>query len=206
MNIADADVESLTDAFLEQLHQARRDLDYSPRFEQITYWQGRMAEAAKLPNLTGRRRHEKPWLDGLPRLDAQGIPWPRNLWAGTTITTVSTTPRIDELLKVGDKETIRFLSVEPQLEQIDLRPWLPRLDWIIQGGESGRQPRKFNVAWALAMQEHCRETSTPYFLKQLGAYVFRGEERIRLRHSHGGDWSEWPADAPRLRQMPTMSG
>ena len=41
---------------------------YSPHFEQITLWPGRMAKAAALPDLHGRRRHDKPWLDGMPRL------------------------------------------------------------------------------------------------------------------------------------------
>ncbi|MEI8375530.1 MAG: DUF5131 family protein [Planctomycetota bacterium] len=231
-------------------------LGYSPTFDQITKWRGRVAATAKLPSLTGLGRNEKPWLDGMPRLifisdmgdalceavpfdwlrmeiietvvspkgrrhrwlwltkrpkrmaefsawlNAAGIPWPGNLWAGTTITAADKTLRIDELLKVGDENTIHFLSVEPQLERIDLRPWLPRLDLIIQGGESGKQPRKFDIAWALEMHQNCQETSTPYFLKQLGAYVFRGEERIPLQHSHGGDWSAWPDDVPRFRQMP----
>jgi protein gp37 len=106
------------------------------------------------------------------------------------------------LLNVGTSETIRFLSAEPQLEPIDLRPWLPRLNWVIQGGESGKEPRPFDIAWALAMHRDCHEAGTPYFLKQLGARPFRGDEPVRLHDSHGGDWSEWPADVPRVRQMP----
>ena len=27
------------------------------------------------------------------------------------------------------------------------------------------------------MQQHCEQSGTPYFLKQLGAYAFRGEDR-----------------------------
>ena len=231
-------------------------LGYSPTFEQITHWPGRMAEAAKLPTLTGLLRNEKPWLDGQPRLifvsgmgdalcssvpfdwlrmevidnvvspegrrhrwqwltkrpqrmaefsawlDTQGIPWPENLWAGTTVTTAATTSRIDPLLKVGTEATIHYLSVEPQLEALDLRTWLPRLDWVIQGGESGRQPRKFDIAWAEAMERDCRELGVAFFLKQLGAYAFHGEDRIRLGDRHGADWSEWPDDVPRVRQMP----
>ena len=233
---------------------------YSPTFEQITYWPARMAKAAALPDLHGRRRYDKPWLDGMPRLifisdmgDAlcdsvpfdylrmevienvispqgrrhcwlwvtkrrkrmaefsawlleQGIPWPANLWAGTTVTTADTTFRIDLLLNVGDERTIRFLSVEPQLEPLDLCPWLPRLDWVIQGGESGSQARKFDVGWAQEMFEHCQETGTPYFLKQLGANVFRGEDRVRLRNGHGSDWNEWPEGVPKVRQMPAPNG
>lgn len=233
---------------------------YSPRFDQITYWPGRMAKAAAQADLFGRRRHDKPWLDGMPRLifisdmgdalcDAvpfdylrmeiienvtspqgrrhcwlwltkrpkrmadfsawlldQGVHWPANLWAGTTVTTANTAFRIDELLKVGDAKTIRFLSVEPQLGPLDLHPWLPRLDWIIQAGESGKEARPFDVAWAQEMFEHCQETGTPYFLKQLGANAIRGDEPIVLRNGHGSDWSEWPDDVPKVRQMPAPNG
>ena len=175
---------------------------YSPTFSDITFWPGRMAAAARLSDLRGLRRNEKPWLDGRPRmlfigdmgdvlcgsvpfeylrgeiidivvshygrrhnwlmlsncasrmadfsdwLAAQGVPWPANLGAGTTITSNETTRRIDELLRVGNDDTLHFVSVEPQLEPLDLRPWLPHLDWVIEGGESGRLSRKFDIAWA----------------------------------------------------------
>lgn len=228
---------------------------YSPTFSDITFWSGRMAATALLPDLNGFRRNEKPWLDGMPRivfvgdmgdvlsgnvpfnylraevidivvshhgrrhnwlmltkrpsrmvefskwLEAQGVTWPANLGAGTTITSIETTRRIDELLRVGNGGTLHFVSVEPQLEPLDLRPWLSNLDWVIQGGESGRQPRKFDIAWAQQMHEHCRQHGVPYFLKQLGGRVFRGEERIHLRDHHGADWSEWPEDVARMREV-----
>src|SRR5207253_3474022 len=41
---------------------------YSPTFEQLTLWPGRMTQAATWPDLTGTTRRDKPWLDGLPRL------------------------------------------------------------------------------------------------------------------------------------------
>jgi protein gp37 len=233
---------------------------YSPRFDCITYWAGRMAKAAAQVDLFGRRRHDKPWLDGMLRLifisdmgDAlcdsvpfeflrleiienvmspqgrrhcwlwvtkrpnrmaefsvwlleQGIPWPANLWAGTTVTTAATTPRIDELLKVGNAKTIRFLSVEPQLESLDLCPWLPQIDWVIQAGESGQAARPFDVAWAQEMFALCQELGTPYFLKQLGANACRGDEPLRLRNGHGSDWNEWPEGTPKVRQMPAPNG
>src|SRR5207249_602859 len=41
---------------------------YSPTFEELTFWPGRMAQAARWSDLTGSARKDKPWLDGLPRL------------------------------------------------------------------------------------------------------------------------------------------
>jgi len=229
---------------------------YSPTFSNITFWPGRMAATARLPDLNGLRRNEKPWLNGMPRiifigdmgdvlcdsvpfeylraevidivmsyhgrrhnwlmltkragrmaefsrwLEAQGVAWPANLAAGTTITSIETTQRIDELLCVGNGDTVHFVSVEPQLESLDLRSWLPHLDWVIQGGESGRQPRKFDTAWAQQMHEHCQQHGVSYFLKQLGGHVFRGEDRIRLHDSHGADWNAWPDGIPKVREIP----
>jgi protein gp37 len=134
------------------------------------------------------RRHIWLWLTKRPArmakfsawLQKAGIAWPKNLWVGTSITTSTKTWRIDKLLKVGTTETVHFLSVEPQLEPLDLRPWLPRVSWVIQGGESGQLARPFDIAWATSMCEQCKEAGTPYFLKQLGAYAFRGKDRILL--------------------------
>lgn len=228
---------------------------YSPTFEELTFWPGRMAEAARWHNLTGTVRKDKPWLDGLPRLifvsdmsdalsatapfdfleeevvrivtsldgqrhqwlwltkrpdrmaqfsimlKAKGVLWPKNLWAGTSITTQGTTGRIQHLLRVGDESTIRFLSVEPQHEEITLSKWLPRLDWIIQGGESGRGAHPFRLEWALDLIGQCRQAGVAFFLKQLGSAAFSNGRKLNFADTHAGDWSAWPK-ALRVRQMP----
>jgi protein gp37 len=228
---------------------------FSPTFEELTTWPGRMARAANWKDLTGMVREDKPWLDGLPRLifvsdmsDAlsspvpfdylreeiianvttpagrrhrwlwltkrpdrmaqfseslsiEGIAWPENLWAGTSITTQATTGRIEGLLRVGDERTTRFLSAEPQVGPIDLSGRLPGLDWVIQGGESGPGARPFHLEWALDLRRQCRDAGVPYFLKQLGTTAFSQGQRLKLADHHGGDWSGWP-QAIRVREMP----
>lgn len=228
---------------------------YSPTFEQVTFYPGRMAEAARWKDLTGTVRKDKPWMNGLPRLvfvsdmsdalskvvsfefleaeiirpvasdegrrhrwlwltkrpermakfsadlKARSIEWPENLWAGTSITSQTTTSRIDSLLRVGGEKTIRFLSVEPQRENIDLRAWLPQLDWVIQGGESGAGCRPFHVEWASHLIDQCKEAGVAYFLKQLGSIVHREGRLLRFLDGHAGNWSEWPKNL-RVRQMP----
>ncbi|OJW13122.1 MAG: hypothetical protein BGO49_20200 [Planctomycetales bacterium 71-10] len=159
------------------------------------------------------RRHRWLWLTKRPDRMAQfsswlrhrGIEWPDNLWAGTSITTQATTSRIKNLLKVGTPRTTRFLSVEPQVESIDLRRWLPKLDWVIQGGESGRQARPFDMAWAVDLTGLCRAEGVSYFLKQLGSVVVRDGRRMSFEDGHAGDWSEWPEEV-RVREMPVPDG
>lgn len=155
------------------------------------------------------RRHRWLWLTKRPErmadfsawLQGQDREWPDNLWAGTSITTQATTSRIRSLLKVGSPRTTRFLSVEPQIESIDLERWLPCLDWVIQGGESGQQSRSFDVLWAAELIGRCRANGVAYFLKQLGSTVNQGGRRMPFKDSHAGDWSEWPCDI-KVREFP----
>jgi protein gp37 len=157
------------------------------------------------------RRHHWLWLTKRPdrmarfcrALADQGIEWPDNLWAGTSITSQATTSRIHHLLDIGGERTIRFLSVEPQVEEVDLRRWLPEIDWVIQGGESGRSARPFNVAWALSLIEDCDRLGVPYFLKQLGSNPIGPGGRLAFSDGHAGVWTEWPA-ALKVRQMPLI--
>lgn len=153
------------------------------------------------------RRHRWLWLTKRPHRMAEfsrwlARPWPSNLWIATSITTQNSTSRLNPLFEVGDEATTRFLSVEPQWEAIDLEPWLSQIDWVIQGGESGVSARAFHEEWAESLTSQCRAAGVPYFLKQLGTKVYRGGQRIRHEHSHGGNWDEWPEHL-RVRQFPT---
>jgi len=148
-------------------------------------------------------------------LKADGIDWPVNLWIGTSLTTQQSLPRAKALLEVADEKTIRFLSVEPQWESIDLGSLLPRLDWIIQGGESRRrrregkpeppEPHDFDGMWADDLRDKCKAANVPYFLKQFGAKpTFQGKP-YSFKDPHGGDWSEWP-ERFRVREFPQPAG
>jgi len=157
------------------------------------------------------RNHQWLWLTKRPNrmaefsswLALQEISWPSNLWAGTSVTSQKTTSRIDHLLRVGDESTIRFLSVEPQYEEVDLACWLPHLDWVIQGGESGRGASRFELEWARLLIAQCREHRVPYFLKQLGASVTSDGEPQDFEDGHAGNWDEWPDDL-RVRELPPL--
>ena len=158
------------------------------------------------------RRHMWLWLTKQPQRMAEfstwladwDVAWPTNLWAGTTVTTDKTVGRLDELFKVGNERTVRLVSVEPQLESIDLRRHLPGLDWVIQGGESGSDARSFDMAWARQMRDHCREAGVHYFFKQLGSNPFSEGKPLGLKKRDGSDWSEFPEDL-RVREVPTAA-
>lgn len=134
----------------------------------------------------------------------KGHDWPDNLWPGTSVTTQKSTSRINSLVKIGGEKTIRFLSCEPQWEHVALNDWLSKgVGWVIQGGESGKTPTPFDVAWADDMREQCEDAGVPYFLKQLGSHVTENGVRLTFEDSHAGEWDEWPSRLKK-RELPKV--
>ncbi len=87
----------------------------------------------------------------------------------------------------------------------------PGINWVIVGGESGKDARPFDVRWARRLVLQGKETGTPVFVKQLGARPFDPEwtggeivqTPVRLKDRKGGDMEEWPEDL-RVRQLPEV--
>jgi protein gp37 len=74
-------------------------------------------------------------------------------------------PRIKELQRA--KAAVRFLSVEPLLEELG-RLDLQGIDWMIVGGESGPGARPMKKEWVLALRDQCKKGRVPFFFKQWG--------------------------------------
>ena len=155
-------------------------------------------------------------------------PWPfENIWLGVSVESQKyADERIPLLLQTP--AAVRFLSVEPQLEEIDFEPesidgmptvnmltgadWcdppIPGIDWVIVGGESGPGARPFNLAWAELVLRQCRAAGVPFFMKQVGSnpHGKTTQETIpmqRLKDRKGGDPSEWP-ESLRVREFPVV--
>jgi protein gp37 len=128
--------------------------------------------------------------------------WPQNLICGTSVTTQVTTSRIADLLKVPGR---LFISAEPLWEQVDLGD-LSRIDLVITGGQSGKKAKPCDLAWLRSVRDQCRSAGVACFVKQLGSHPRDDDgRRLQLRDSHGGDWSEWPADL-QIREFPRAAG
>lgn len=77
----------------------------------------------------------------------------------------------------------RFLSIEPMLGPIDMRVGgasmpdysehrpLPRIDWVICGGESGHNARPMHPDWARSLRDQCAAVGTPFLFKQWGEWL-----------------------------------
>ena len=124
--------------------------------------------------------------------DAELMTWPLpNVWLGVSAERQQEADeRIPHLLAAP--AGVRFVSLEPLLGPIDLtrirvqlegESWMQRsalhardnlnlgqderrLDWVIVGGESGRDARPMKPAWARALRDQCAEYAAPFFFKR----------------------------------------
>jgi len=81
------------------------------------------------------QRHLWLWLTKQPQRMAQRMAqlaagvgeWPKNLWAGTSVTSSEQTARIKHLLRVP--AAVRFVSYEPALGPVDFSAWMWPAQW-----------------------------------------------------------------------------
>jgi protein gp37 len=145
---------------------------------------------------------------------AAGRPWPLpNVWMGASVEDQWTAQvRLPMLTQIP--AVVRHVSVEPLLEEVDLTEWLPVLDWLIIGGESGPMARGLFVEWVRRILADAALHDVACFVKQLGGLVWThgiivpgthwppgtrlldegGYYRVQLRNKKGSDPTEWPPD------------
>ena len=106
---------------------------------------------------------------------------PRNVWLGVTVEDRKYgIPRIGQLRKVD--ATVRFLSVEPLLEDVGELD-LDGIHWVIVGGESGTRARPMKAEWARRLRDQCLRDQVAFFFKQWGAH---GPDGVRRAKSANG--------------------
>ncbi len=148
---------------------------------------------------------QTPWLNWLlltkhPEHIGEMVPWtanqwPDNVWLGTSIGLQQHAAcRLDALL--SHPAVVRFVSAEPLLGPLDLTPWLPSLQWVICGGESGAHARPMWPAWARSLREQCQAAGVPFFFKQWGGRTHSAGGRLL----DGRTWDEMPPERPELEQ------
>ncbi|WP_425396692.1 DUF5131 family protein [Aeoliella sp.] len=116
---------------------------------------------------------------------AKKLPWPRNVWIGTSIENCDYSWRAKELAKVP--AFVRFLSVEPLLGPIPRLP-ISNCEWVIVGGESGPGARPIRREWVVSIRDRCLKYNVPFFFKQWG-----GVHKSRTgRELDGRTWDQMP--------------
>lgn len=159
--------------------------------------------------LTKRAWRMEPWCQ---KYQAEPLP---NVWLGVSVENQAMAQiRIPQLLKTPS--AVRWLSCEPLLDALDLSDYLqemalingewrvrkafidrtqvasyetrPGLDWVVCGGESGKERREMDEAWALSLRDQCLSAEVPFFFKQHSA--FKSEQNPFLE---GVEWRQMPA-------------
>lgn len=116
---------------------------------------------------------------------ADELPWPSNVWMGTSIEDARVMHRADALRKVPAQ--VRFISAEPllgSLEELDLTG----IDWVIGGGESGVGHREVKPEWARGLRDRCQAHGVAFFWKQWGGHTPKAGGRLL----DGRTWDEYP--------------
>lgn len=119
---------------------------------------------------------------------------PENVWLGVSVENREDgLPRIDDLRKI--KAGIRFLSVEPLLEEIGIID-LDGIHWVIVGGESGPKARPMKPEWVTPIKAQCEQHDTAFFFKQWGGWGADGKRRPKKENGRlfaGKTWDGMPA-------------
>ena len=120
-------------------------------------------------------------------------PVPNNAWLGVSVENQKQgVPRIDVLR--GVKAKIRFLSIEPLLEDLgELN--LAGIHWVIVGGESGVKARPMQQEWVENIQKQCFSANGAFFFKQWGTWGADGVKRNKSANGNllnGKVFEEFP--------------
>lgn len=118
---------------------------------------------------------------------------PDNVWLGVSVEDKKYgVPRIDYLRQVDAK--IRFLSVEPLLEDIGIVD-LSDIHWVIVGGESGPKARPMKEEWVINVKNQAKQYGCAFFFKQWGGWGVDGVKRNKKangRRLKGKTWDNMP--------------
>jgi protein gp37 len=89
-----------------------------------------------------------------------------NVWLGATVGVKKSLTRLPYLFDVPAK--VRFVSVEPLVEPVDLTPYLPRLDWVIVGCEQAHKDKRapMDMTWVRDLRDQCDAHGVAFFFKQ----------------------------------------
>jgi len=152
--------------------------------------------------------------------------WGSNMWIGVTAENHERArERVPVLLSISAR--VRFVSIEPMLGPVRLRhldvekyhsEWchidaltgahtdmgrpcesVPKLDWVICGGETGPGARPMSPEWAQELLWDCVTAHVPFFFKRHGSYNERAQGEAYVSDSantgrllKGLEWNQYP--------------
>lgn len=122
---------------------------------------------------------------------------PQNVWLGVTCGSRQSLDRVKTLSQIS--APVRFISAEPLLEDIAPELDLTGIDWVIVGGESGKDSRRMKEDWAWNLKVKSDESNVAFFFKQWGSIGQDGVLRSKRKNGNllkGKVYNAYPT--PRL--------
>jgi len=116
---------------------------------------------------------------------AKELPWPDNVWMGTSVESSDYLSRVDILRRIP--AGVRFLSIEPLLGPMT-QLTVNGIHWVIVGGESGPGARPMKSEWVRDIHKICVAGNVPFFFKQWGGTRKKAAGRVL----DGRTWDEMP--------------
>lgn len=129
--------------------------------------------------------------------------WPENVWLGVTAEAQDVGDHRVMILRRIHGPRVRFVSIEPLLEDLDVETWLRPLtlpnkdgyggdhgpgwstaapiNWVILGGESGRKARPMSIKWVRRIIAACQLYAVPVLFKQWGEWCPAGQATSSAR-------------------------
>lgn len=122
------------------------------------------------------------------RLAFEHMPAPKNMWLGVSVEDQEqANDRIPLLLQTRVQK--RWLSCEPLLGPVSLMKVplpnrvVPGIDWVVAGGESGKDARPMHPDWARSLRDQCDDAGIPFLFKQWGEFIPAGDLPFATAHS-----------------------
>jgi len=137
-------------------------------------------------------QHDYMWLTKRPNRAQKYIrsrfAWKPFVWLGVS---VSTQAEADEKIPIllDTPAAVRFVSIEPMLEGIDLKNYFHcGISWCIFGCESGVNARPMKEEWLRKGILQCKENNIPVFYKQ----KMTNKKLIKMPFLDGEKYAEFP--------------
>lgn len=121
----------------------------------------------------------------------QVLPLP-NVWLGVSVEDqAAADERIPLLLQTP--AAVRWISAEPLLGPVDLEDYdttQAGIDWVVVGGESGREARPMHPDWARALRDQCAAAGVPFLFKQWGEWAPNWLNDDQGNMQPGSEWMD----------------
>ena len=132
---------------------------------------------SKLPQHTFMILTKRP--EGMDAWDYRSACWPGqkidnwnplpNLWLGVTVENDKHLDRVEYLRQIH--AAVTFVSYEPALGPADFSPYLPGIDLVIAGGETGPGARPSHPDWFRKVRDDCARANVAFYFKSWGAHI-----------------------------------